>query len=244
MPLKAAVLPLLDAASPVVETVGAANTVLLRDGRRVGENTDVPGMVGRAAPTRGVSTVDRRGRARRRAPRPRSAVAALAAVTRSVPAYVRDPARRAGLEPAAAGAGVHPRGRAVGRAARRRWTRRWWSRRPPPAAPTRWSPAVPPRSRRALRGALRPVADPARGRLGGARRPGRRRPGPAGPPGRAAGVADDRRRGRRAELARVLRAAGERALRAEAPAAPPGPPSGSPPSSGRRSSIGQPRRWV
>ena len=43
MPLKAAVLPLLDAASPVVEVVGAANTVLLRDGRRLGDNTDVPG---------------------------------------------------------------------------------------------------------------------------------------------------------------------------------------------------------
>ncbi len=58
MPLKAAVLPLLDAASPVVEAVGAANTVLLRDGRRVGENTDVPGMVGALA-ARGVRSVDR-----------------------------------------------------------------------------------------------------------------------------------------------------------------------------------------
>ena len=36
MPLKAAVLPLLDGASPLVEAVGAANTVLLRDGRRLG----------------------------------------------------------------------------------------------------------------------------------------------------------------------------------------------------------------
>lgn len=104
MPLKAAVLPLLDAASPVVETVGAANTVLLRDGRRVGENTDVPGMVGALA-ARGVTSVDRAvllgGGTTARA-----AVAALAAVTRSVRAYVRDPARRAGLESAAAGAGV------------------------------------------------------------------------------------------------------------------------------------------
>ena len=53
MPLKAAVLPLLDAASPLVETVGAANTVLLRDGRRVGENTDVPGMVAALGSPRG-----------------------------------------------------------------------------------------------------------------------------------------------------------------------------------------------
>jgi shikimate dehydrogenase len=104
MPLKAAVLPLLDAASPVVETVGAANTVLLRDGLRVGENTDVPGMVGALA-ARGVTSVERAvvlgGGATAR-----SAVAALAAVTRSVRVYVRDPARRAGLAAAAAGAGV------------------------------------------------------------------------------------------------------------------------------------------
>jgi shikimate dehydrogenase len=104
MPLKAAVLPLLDAASPVVETVGAANTVLLREGLRVGENTDVPGMVGALA-ARGVTSVDRAvvlgGGATAR-----SAVAALAAVTRSVRVYVRDPARRAGLAAAAAGAGV------------------------------------------------------------------------------------------------------------------------------------------
>jgi shikimate dehydrogenase len=45
MPLKAAVLPLLDSVTPLVEAVGAANTVLLSDGRRRGENTDVPGMV-------------------------------------------------------------------------------------------------------------------------------------------------------------------------------------------------------
>ena len=66
MPLKAAVLPLLDAASPVVEVVGAANTVLLRDGRRVGDNTDVPGMV--AALAAGAVTV-RRGAVRRGARR-------------------------------------------------------------------------------------------------------------------------------------------------------------------------------
>jgi len=44
MPLKRAVLPLLDLAQPLVTRVGAANTVLLRGGRRVGHNTDVPGM--------------------------------------------------------------------------------------------------------------------------------------------------------------------------------------------------------
>jgi shikimate dehydrogenase len=44
MPLKRAVLPLLDLALPLVTRVGAANTVLLRGNRRVGHNTDVPGM--------------------------------------------------------------------------------------------------------------------------------------------------------------------------------------------------------
>ncbi|HEY2507416.1 MAG TPA: shikimate dehydrogenase [Streptosporangiaceae bacterium] len=45
MPLKQVVLPLLDRADPLVGTVGAANTVLLRQGERVGCNTDVAGIV-------------------------------------------------------------------------------------------------------------------------------------------------------------------------------------------------------
>jgi shikimate dehydrogenase len=45
MPLKAAVLPLLDHRDADVELTGAANTMVLRDGRRLGSNTDVPGMV-------------------------------------------------------------------------------------------------------------------------------------------------------------------------------------------------------
>ncbi|MEO7980802.1 MAG: shikimate dehydrogenase [Sporichthyaceae bacterium] len=104
MPLKAAVLPLLDAASPVVEMAGGANTVLLRDGRRVGENTDVPGMVA-ALVAAGVGLVGEvtllGGGATAR-----SAVVALAGLTRTVRAYVRDPSRRAGLEAAAAASGV------------------------------------------------------------------------------------------------------------------------------------------
>jgi shikimate dehydrogenase len=43
MPLKRAVLPLLDERSDLVEVSGAANTVVLEDGRRFGHNTDVPG---------------------------------------------------------------------------------------------------------------------------------------------------------------------------------------------------------
>jgi shikimate dehydrogenase len=45
MPLKRAVLQLLDETEQLAADVGAANTVLLRDGRRLGYNTDVPGMV-------------------------------------------------------------------------------------------------------------------------------------------------------------------------------------------------------
>jgi shikimate dehydrogenase len=45
MPLKVAVLPLLTSRSALVETTGAANTVLLRDGELVGDNTDVAGLL-------------------------------------------------------------------------------------------------------------------------------------------------------------------------------------------------------
>ena len=45
MPLKRAVLPLLDQAEPLVTAVGAANTVILGGGTRSGYNTDVPGMI-------------------------------------------------------------------------------------------------------------------------------------------------------------------------------------------------------
>lgn len=45
MPLKREVLPLLDERSALVDEVGAANTVLFRDGRRAGFNTDIHGIV-------------------------------------------------------------------------------------------------------------------------------------------------------------------------------------------------------
>src|SRR3954462_4907425 len=44
MPLKRAVLPLLEEMSDTVRLTGAANTVLFRDGRTVGDNTDVYGV--------------------------------------------------------------------------------------------------------------------------------------------------------------------------------------------------------
>ena len=45
MPLKRAVLPLLDTAEPLAADVGAANTVIFAAGARHGHNTDVPGMI-------------------------------------------------------------------------------------------------------------------------------------------------------------------------------------------------------
>jgi shikimate dehydrogenase len=45
MPLKRAVLPLLDRTEPLATEVGGANTVVFAGGRRHGYNTDVPGMV-------------------------------------------------------------------------------------------------------------------------------------------------------------------------------------------------------
>jgi shikimate dehydrogenase len=45
MPLKRAVLPLLDRAEPLVTQVGGANTVIFGADGRAGFNTDVPGMI-------------------------------------------------------------------------------------------------------------------------------------------------------------------------------------------------------
>jgi shikimate dehydrogenase len=46
MPLKRVVLPLCDEVSEGAAAVGAVNTLVLRDGRRRGDNTDVPGLAG------------------------------------------------------------------------------------------------------------------------------------------------------------------------------------------------------
>jgi shikimate dehydrogenase len=86
MPLKQAVLPLLDEVSDLARDVAAANTVVLRDGRRTGSNTDVHGMVA-ALREAGVTTVERPvvlgGGATAR-----SAVAALAALGARRPVLV------------------------------------------------------------------------------------------------------------------------------------------------------------
>lgn len=92
MPLKRAVLPLLDELDDVARAVGAANTVLLGSGRRLGCNTDAPGLVAavRAAGDvpRGSATVLGGGATAA------SALAALAALgVRSAVLRVRDRGR-------------------------------------------------------------------------------------------------------------------------------------------------------
>ena len=105
MPLKTAVVPLLDEVSAVAATTGSVNTVLLRGGRQVGDNTDVAGMNlaldrlgggrwGRAVVLGGGATA-------------RSALAALTGRVGEVVAYVREPARARALVEASSALGVH-----------------------------------------------------------------------------------------------------------------------------------------
>jgi len=105
MPLKRAVLGLLDGAEPMVEQVGAANTVVFDGGLRRGHNTDVPGMIGALAEA-GLA-----------APAPvlilgagATACSALAAVrglgVTAATVAVRDERRAAGLRAVAARSGV------------------------------------------------------------------------------------------------------------------------------------------
>jgi shikimate dehydrogenase len=101
MPLKRAVLPLLDHIEPLAAEVGAANTVVFAAGRRHGHNTDVPGLLAALA-ERGITGASL-------PPRPavlilgagataRSALAALRALSiTQVTVAARDPARASGL---------------------------------------------------------------------------------------------------------------------------------------------------
>ncbi|MFF5725733.1 shikimate dehydrogenase [[Kitasatospora] papulosa] len=58
MPLKRAIMPMLDGISDTAASVEAVNTVVLtEDGRRLGDNTDIPGMVA-ALRERGVEKVE------------------------------------------------------------------------------------------------------------------------------------------------------------------------------------------
>ncbi|MGW2826981.1 shikimate dehydrogenase [Streptomyces sp. NPDC001443] len=95
MPLKRAVIPLLDGISETAAAVEAVNTVVFtEDGRRVGDNTDVPGMVA-ALRERGIEQVDTASVLGAGATAS-SALAALARIcTGEVVAYVRSEERAA-----------------------------------------------------------------------------------------------------------------------------------------------------
>ncbi|WP_274917045.1 shikimate dehydrogenase [Streptomyces sp. WZ-12] len=93
MPLKRAVIPLLDEISPTAASVEAVNTVVFTpDGRRRGDNTDIPGLLA-ALRERGVERVERAAVLGAGATAS-SALAALARIcTGEVTAYVRSAAR-------------------------------------------------------------------------------------------------------------------------------------------------------
>ncbi|MFB7221581.1 shikimate dehydrogenase [Streptomyces sp. NPDC056227] len=89
MPLKRAIIPLLDSISETASAVEAVNTVVFTEGgRRLGDNTDIPGMIA-ALRERGVEKVESAAVLGAGATAS-SAVAALAAMcTGPVTAYVR-----------------------------------------------------------------------------------------------------------------------------------------------------------
>ncbi|MFI8942491.1 shikimate dehydrogenase [Streptomyces syringium] len=95
MPLKRAVIPLLDGISATAESVEAVNTVLLTDdGRRLGDNTDIPGIAAalRERGARKVASATVLGAGATAS----SALAALARIcTGEVTAYVRSAERAA-----------------------------------------------------------------------------------------------------------------------------------------------------
>ncbi|WP_406205829.1 shikimate dehydrogenase [Streptomyces sp. NBC_01017] len=95
MPLKRAVIPLLDEVTETAVSVEAVNTVVMtEDGRRVGDNTDIPGMVA-ALREHGIEQVDSAAILGAGATAS-SALAALARIcTGEVVAYVRSEARAA-----------------------------------------------------------------------------------------------------------------------------------------------------
>ncbi|CAN5583806.1 shikimate dehydrogenase [soil metagenome] len=105
MPPKREVLPLSARRTPLVDTVGAANTVLLADGGSEGFNTDVAGIVAafREAGVSGLESVQVLGAGATAA----SVVAAVAQLGATrVLVSARDTEKARSLEPMAAAAGV------------------------------------------------------------------------------------------------------------------------------------------
>ena len=101
MPLKEVALECVDDATPMARIVSAVNTILFDDdGRRIGDNTDVPGMVAAleerwfGRPSHGVVLGG--------GATARSAVAVLSAFTDHIEVYIRTPARAERLRRVAA----------------------------------------------------------------------------------------------------------------------------------------------
>lgn len=103
MPLKRVALEVADAVSPLASATGAANTLVLRDGGRFADNTDVAGIVATLGPVTGRAVVLGAGG---------TAQAALAALRElgigDVTVLVRSAARTAELREAARRLGVDP----------------------------------------------------------------------------------------------------------------------------------------
>ncbi|MEU9333447.1 shikimate dehydrogenase [Streptomyces sp. NPDC048290] len=109
MPLKRAVIPLLDTVSETAASVDAVNTVVLTpDGRRSGDNTDIPGMLA-ALREHGIDKVDSAAVLGAGA----TASSALAALSRictgEIAVYVRSAARAAEMREWADRLGVEVR---------------------------------------------------------------------------------------------------------------------------------------
>jgi shikimate dehydrogenase len=105
MPLKRVAISLCDEVSAQARLVGAVNTVLLEEGRRLGANTDVPGIVA-ALRERGVTSA-RRALLLGVGATACSALAGLAEIgIDEVLAVARDPARAGELQALAATLGV------------------------------------------------------------------------------------------------------------------------------------------
>jgi shikimate dehydrogenase len=119
MPLKREIIPLLDAASPLVETLGVANTVVFSAGvagddearRLAGHNTDVDGITRsiealRLADSTASFAEGRSALLGGGATAASALVAAEALGIRSITAYLRDPAKGADLTALAATLGL------------------------------------------------------------------------------------------------------------------------------------------
>lgn len=139
MPLKRAIIPLLDEISPTAASVEAVNTVVFtEDGRRTGDNTDIPGMIA-ALRERGVEKVESAAVLGAGATAS-SALAALAVICAGpVTAYVRSRERGDEMRGWGQRLGVDVRVAdwAEGLA---HWRRRSSSPRPRPVRRTPWPP--------------------------------------------------------------------------------------------------------